>query len=65
MQYQGRISDGQMHGKGKLAYESNEYYDGDWVRGRHLRRYFNARELQTTAAIVHALRAAIIFYDRS
>lgn len=33
MQYQGQIQDGQMHGKGKLTYESSEYYDGDWVKG--------------------------------
>jgi hypothetical protein len=34
MQYSGFMSDGQMHGKGKLIYESGESYEGDWVRGK-------------------------------
>ena len=34
MQYQGQISDGQMHGKGKLVYENGEYYSGEWVKGK-------------------------------
>jgi hypothetical protein len=34
MEYQGQILDGQMHGRGKLIYENNEYYAGEWVRGR-------------------------------
>ena len=34
MQYSGFMSDGQMHGKGKLVYENGEVYEGDWVRGK-------------------------------
>lgn len=30
----GRMLDGQMHGHGKLTYENEEYYDGDFVRGK-------------------------------
>ena len=34
MQYTGQIFDGLMHGKGRLTYDINHYYDGDWVRGK-------------------------------
>lgn len=34
MQYQGLILDGQMHGFGKLTYDNDEYYEGEWNRGK-------------------------------
>ena len=34
MQYSGQISDGQMHGVGKLVYPNGEEYEGDWVYGK-------------------------------
>lgn len=33
-EYVGKMLDGQMHGHGKLIYENNEYYEGDFVRGK-------------------------------
>ena len=32
-QYVGKMFDGQMHGPGKLIYENEEYYSGEFVRG--------------------------------
>ena len=32
-EYVGKMLDGQMHGHGKLTYENDESYDGDFVRG--------------------------------
>jgi MORN repeat len=32
-EYIGKMFDGQMHGPGKLIYENDEYYSGDFVRG--------------------------------
>lgn len=34
MQYEGQISDGQMHGRGKLTYPNGESYDGEWHKGK-------------------------------
>ena len=33
-EYIGKMLDGQMHGHGKLIYENEEYYEGDFVRGK-------------------------------
>lgn len=33
-EYVGKMLDGQMHGHGKLIYENDEYYEGDFVRGK-------------------------------
>ena len=32
-EYVGKMFDGQMHGVGRLTYENNEHYNGDFVRG--------------------------------
>ena len=32
-EYVGKMFDGQMHGVGKLTYENDENYHGDFVRG--------------------------------
>jgi hypothetical protein len=32
-QYVGKMFDGQMHGLGKLIYDNEEYYNGDFIRG--------------------------------
>lgn len=32
-QYVGKMFDGQMHGLGKLVYDNEEYYNGDFIRG--------------------------------
>ena len=32
-EYVGKMLDGQMHGHGKLIYENDEFYEGDFVRG--------------------------------
>ena len=32
-QYVGKMFDGQMHGPGKLIYENEEYYSGEFIRG--------------------------------
>ena len=34
MQYTGQIVEGLMHGRGRLTYDENHYYDGDWVKGK-------------------------------
>jgi hypothetical protein len=36
-EYIGKMFDGQMHGPGKLIYENDEYYSGDFVRGEGAR----------------------------
>ena len=33
-QYVGKMFDGQMHGLGKLIYDNEEYYNGEFVRGK-------------------------------
>ena len=32
-QYVGKMFDGQMHGLGKLIYDNEEYYNGEFIRG--------------------------------
>ena len=35
-QYVGKMFDGQMHGLGKLIYDNEEYYNGEFIRGEEL-----------------------------
>ena len=35
-QYVGKMFDGQMHGLGKLIYDNEEYYNGEFIRGEEV-----------------------------